>query len=409
MAGLSTTSAAAILKEYYSNQRVTQLTYKDNPFYAMVEKVKDFYGSSYPLPMRVTNPQGASATFSNAQAQKQPSNYKKFSLTRVKDYSLASIETEAVLASETNPGAFLQLATAEIDGAILTMRNRLGWALYGDGSGAMGSVSAAGYSSANPAVFTLTNVEDVVKFEVNQTVEIRSGASVRTLGAAPNATSALVQKVDRDLGTITLTTDNSGNVDTVVAGDTINVVGDYLAKMSGIGAWIPSTAPSATTFFGVDRTIDDTRLAGMRVASTGKPIDEALIDAARRIGREGIGRPDYVFCSFDKYASLEKTLGAKIRYKDSEVAGISFRGIEVSGPQNTITVMPDRNCPSNLMYMVELDTWSLYSLKEPVMLLDQDGNKMLRESTADSLEVRVGGYFQLGCTAPGANAVLVFS
>ncbi len=406
MAALDTTSAAAILKEYYSNQRVTQLTYKDAPLYALLDKVKDFYGASYPLPMRIADPQGASATFANAQAQKQPSDYKKFSLTRVKDYSLASIQTEAMLASETNPGAFLQLATAEIDGAILTMKRRMGWSIYGDGSGALGTI--ASYATANPATFQLTNVEDSSKFEIGQTVEIRSGASVRVLGAAPNAASALVSAVNRDTGVITLATDNSGNVDTVVANDTINVVGDYNARVSGLAAWIPSSSPSSSAFFGVDRTVDPTRLAGCRVTSTGKPIDEALIDGARRLGREGLGRPDHVFCGFSKYASLEKTLGAKIRYKDFEVAGIAFKGIEVSGPQGTITVLPDRDCPENLMYMLEMDTFSLYSLKEPVMLLDQDGNKMLRENTADALEVRVGGYFQMGCTSPGSNGVLVF-
>lgn len=401
MAVLTPSAAAAILKEYYSNQRVQQLTYKDAPFYALLDKVKDFYGSSYPLPMRVSNPQGASATFSNAQAQKQPSNYKKFSLTRVKDYSLASIETEAMLASETNPGAFLQLATAEIDGAMKTMSRRMGWSLYGDGSGAIGTVASY---TGSPGVITLTNVEDTVKFELGQTLQIRNGATVRTLFTATQ--QALVAGVDRDLGTITLSVNSTGT--DVAAGDTINVVGDYLAKISGLAAWIPSTTPSNTAFFGVDRTIDATRLGGVRVASAGKPIDEALIDAARRLGREGQGNPDYVFSGFTRYASLEKTMGAKVRYKDFEVGGVGFRGIEVSGPQGPITVVPDRDCPENKMYMIEMDTFSLYSLKEPIMLLDQDGNKMLRESTADSLEVRVGGYFQLGCVSPGASAVLNF-
>jgi len=404
MATLDTTSAAAILKEYYSAQRVIQLTYKDAPLYAMLKKVKNFYGSSYPLPMRVTNPQGASATFSNAQAQKQPSNYKKFSLTRVRDYSLASIETEAMLASETDPGAFLRLATAEIDGAIETMKRRLGWAIYGSGSGSMGAIAAEPAEAATTVV-TFSNVEDIVKVEVGQTVQFRSGATVRTFDGT--ISSGLVSAVNRDTGafTVNVAYTSSG---TIAASDTVNVVGDYNAKLSGLAAWIPSTAPSSASFFGVDRTIDITRLGGIRVTSTGKPIDEALIDAARRVGREGIGNPDYVFCSFDKYASLEKTLGAKVRYKDTEVAGISFRGIEISGPRGAITVLPDRDCPSNLMYMLDMSSWALYSLKEPVMLLDQDGNKMLRESSADAMEVRVGGYFQLGCEAPGANAVLVF-
>ena len=404
MATLDVTSAEAILKEYYSNQRVTQLTYKDCPFYALLPKHKDFAGDSYPLPMRVTNPQGASNTFSNAQAQKTASNYKKFSLTRVRDYSLASISTEAMLASESNAGAFLQLATAEIDGAIDTMKRRMGWSIYGDGSGAIGAI-AASPSVASTTTVTFANVENIVKIEVGQTVQFRSGATVRTFDGT--TTSGLVSAVNRDSGAFTVNVAYTGG-GTITANDTVNVVGDYNAKLSGLASWVPSTAPTATPFFGVDRSIDTTRLGGIRVAGTGKPIEEALIDAARRVGREGLGNPDYVFTGFSRYASLDKSLGSKVRYKDVEVAGISFRGIEVSGPQGTMTVIPDRDCPEDKMYLIDMSTWGLYSLKEPIMLLNQDGNKMLREASADALEVRVGGFFQVGNTSPGSNAVLTF-
>lgn len=392
---LDISSASAVLKEYYSRQRVEQLTYKDAPFYALIPKIKDFYGDSYPLPMRVTNPQGASAAFATAQANKQASNYKKFSLTRVKDYSLASISTEAILASSNNAGAFLQLATAEIDGSMETMKRRLGWALYGNGSGIIGTIASIGSNIA-----TLATTDDVVRFEVGQTVEVRTSGGTLRGGTNPVKVTA----VDRDSGLVTL----SATPTSTAATDTFNVEGDYNAKISGLAAWIPSSAPSNTPFFGVDRTVDATRLAGIRVQSAGKPIDEALIDAARRVGREGLGNPDYVFCSFSKYASLEKTLGARIRYKDVSVAGVGFKGIEVTGPVSTMTVLPDRDCPDALMYMLEIATWGLYSLKDPIMLLDQDGNKMLREGSNDAHEVRIGGYFQMGCTSPGSNCVLIF-
>lgn len=404
MATLDVTSAEAILKEYYSNQRVTQLTYKDCPFYALLPKHKDFGGDTYPLPMRITNPQGASATFANAQAQKTASNYKKFSLTRVKDYSLASISTEAMLASENNAGAFLQLATAEIDGALETMKRRLGWAIYGDGSGAIGSIVAE--PAENPStVVTFNNVEDIVKIEVGQTIQFRSGATVKLF--ATGVSSALVSAVNRDTGSFTLDAAYAAT-GTIAANDTCNVVGDYNAKISGLAAWIPSSAPGSTPFFGVDRSIDTTRLGGVRIPSSGKPIEEALVDGARRIGREGLGNPNYVFTGFSRYAALDKSLGSKVRYKDVEVAGISFRGIEVSGPQGTMTVIPDRDCPENRMYLIDMSTFGLYSLKEPVMILNQDGNRMLREASADSMELRVGGYFQMGNTSPGSSGCLVF-
>lgn len=407
MATLDITAADAVLKEYYSNQRVQQLTYQDAPLYALLPKKKDFFGESYPLPMRVANPQGAANTFSNAQSQKTASNYKKFSLTRVSSYALASISTEAMLASEVDPGAFVRLATAEIDGAIDTMKRRLGWQIYGDGTGAIGDVAgASSITSANPAVITLANVEDIVHFEVGQLIQARNGSTARVF--ATGVSTATVAAVDRDAGTITTDVDNSGNTDTFTTDTSLNVVGDYNTCLTGLAGWIPGTAPGSTSFFGVDRTVDTTRLGGIRVASSGKPIDEALIDAARRVGREGIGRPNYVFSGFTRYASLEKLLGSKVRYNDVEVAGIAFRGIELSGPQGKMTVLADRDCPEDKMYMLDMSTWGLYSLKEPVMLLDQDGNRMLREASADALEVRVGGYMQVGCNSPGSNAVLTF-
>ena len=404
MAALDVTSASSALKVYYSDQRITEMMYKDNPLYALIPKVKDFYGKLYPLPMRVTNPQGRAATFSNAQGQKVASVYKDFELTRKTDYSLASITSEAIMASETNPGAFLRLATAEIDGALMSLKRSIAWSLYGDGTGAIASANAA-LSSANPAVCTLKSAEDIVKIEVGMTIEIRNGGTVRNLGAG--ATSAAVTNVNRDAGTFTIGTDNSGATATVAAGDTINVVGDYNAKLTGLGGWVPATAPTSTSFFNVDRSVDVTRLGGVRVTSTGKPQDEAWIDAARRLGREG-GAPDYGIVGFSKYATLEKTLGSRVQYEDVEVAGIGFRGIKVSGPQKPFTIMPDRDCPDAYGYLLTMDTWGLYSLKEPVMLLDLDGNRMLRESSADQYEVRCASYAQVGCTFPGANAVLLF-
>jgi hypothetical protein len=132
-----------------------------------------------------------------------------------------------------------------------------------------------------------------------------------------------------------------------------------------------------------------------------------MIDAARRINREG-GNPDYAFMSFDKWASLEKTLGSRVIYEEVDVAGIGFTAIVVNGPSGKIRCMADRDCPSNRIYLLTMSSWALYSLKEPIMIVDLDGNKMLREASADAYEVRCAFYGQLGCDHPGANAVMVF-
>jgi hypothetical protein len=56
--------------------------------------------------------------------------------------------------------------------------------------------------------------------------------------------------------------------------------------------------------------------------------------------------------------------------------------------------------------MLQLDMWKLYSLGKAPKILDADGLKMLRESDADAVQVRVGYYAQVGCRAPGFNATV---
>lgn len=405
MASLNVTSAETVLKELYSNQRVEMLTYKDMPLYAMLKKVKNFEGKVYPLPMRVANPAGRSATFANAQAQKLPSLYDTFYLTRASDYALASITTEAILASSSDAGAFLRLASAEIDGALENLKRSIGWALYGDGSGALASVASV--SSTNPETITLANVSDIVRFENGQTIQARLGVTTRLF--ATGVSQAVVTGVDRDAGIITLgAVDNSGNTDTIVAGDTLNVVGDFNAKLSGLAAWVPAVAPTSTPFFGVDRTSDVTRLAGVRISGDGMAIDEALISLARKIENNG-GNPDVIMMNYDKYADLEKTLGSKIRYGEMTVGKITFKAIELPGPKGTIKIFADRDCPSNRIYMLQTENWAFYSLKEPVMLIDLDGNKMLRESSADAFEVRCATFSQLGCNSVRGSGVITYS
>jgi hypothetical protein len=53
--------------------------------------------------------------------------------------------------------------------------------------------------------------------------------------------------------------------------------------------------------------------------------------------------------------------------------------------------------------MLQMDVWKLYSLGAAPKLLNQDGNRVLRQSDEDGVEIRTGYYAQLGCRAPGFN------
>jgi hypothetical protein len=398
MPALDMTSFAGALKEHYAGQTVQNMVYKNNPLLALVPKYEKFGGKNYPLPLIYGNPTGRSATFSNAQANKNGSKIVEFLLTRNSDYALASLTNEVLEASMGNANAFMEAATCEIDGAINAAARSLAIGMYGTGSGTIGQVA----SGMATTVITLTNANDVTNFEVGMVLKAATTEAATSLRAG----SVTVTGVDRDAGTLTAAAAWTAGIAALVANDYLVVDGDATNKIKGLSAWIPFTAPTSTAFFGVDRSVDTSRLAGIRQDGSAKPIEEALIDLAVRIGREG-GSPDYCFMDFSQYANLEKALGSKVQYVDVPAGGtIGFKALQIQGPRGTIKVIPDQNCSNSYAWMLQLDSWKLYSLGGAPKILDSDGMKMLRESSADAVEIRVGYYAQLGCAAPGFNGIV---
>ena len=391
---LNMTTFAAALKQHYTDEKIENMVYKDNPFLAMISKYEDFGGENLKLPVKYGLPMGRSATFADAVSNKSASQLKAFLLTRKADYAIASIANETIEASKGNANAFIEAATFEIDGAIEAATRSLAISLYGDGSGQIGVVGSLATTTASNDTVTLATIQDITNFEVGMQLNFGTATSNKEIST-----------INRDTGVILLT-GASGATTT----EAIYVDGDKDNKLTGLAGWLPSSAPGSTdSFFGVNRSSDATRLGGIRFDGSSLPIEEALIGAAARVAREG-GKPDVCFVSYGTFADLEKALGSKVSYIDEKVnPQIGFRGILIHGPRGPIKVIPDQNCPSDVAFMLQMDVWKLYSLGKAPKILDSDGLKFLRESTADAVEARVGYYAQLGCRAPGFNVRVALS
>jgi hypothetical protein len=377
----------------------------DNPFLAMVKKNTDFGGKFKPIPIITGVSQGTSATFSNAQGNQSPVQIQSFLLTRVQQYSIATIDNQTMLASRTDKMSFLEGSKLVIDGAIRSCTNAVAAALFRSGTGSIGQIS-----SIASGVITLSNSADVVQFEVNMVLQ----ANATDGGAAPRAALGYVVAVDRSGGTVTVALSMGGaaaSPGSWTANDYLLVQGNNNAWASGLSAWVPFTAPGASDlFYGVNRSVDTWRLGGGRYDGSSQSIEEALIDGSSLIAREG-GKPKVCITNFTSWGALEKSLGAKCVYIDhSGPAEIAFRGIRVHGANTTIDVFPDRNCQPQTGYLLQMDTWALEGLGDvPQILRYGDGLEMLRVFNSDAGEVRVGAYFNLRTNAPGWNENIKFS
>lgn len=100
---------------------------------------------------------------------------------------------------------------------------------------------------------------------------------------------------------------------------------------------------------------------------------------------------------------------SKVQYIDLKTeVDVGFRGIVVNGPRGPIKVIADQDCPADKAYLLQLDTWKLLSRGQAPQILNMDGLDKLRDASADSIELRVGYYGQLSCSAPGYNCAISF-
>ncbi len=395
MTGVTTTTTAAILKTLWPQSRVDDLVYADHPLYAMMPKMEAFYGANMVLAVRYADSMGRSATFSKAQANVGYFKSAKFLLTRVKDYQICQLDSEVIEASENDKGALIAALDTELESGFNNLSRSLATALYGTGSGSIGRVG-----SFTSTVITLKNIDDVAKFEVGMSLV---ASSADTTGSRNSAAATPVTAVDRDLGTVTCDT---SLIAALQNDDYLQIEGDWNGKVSGLAAWIPASAPSSATFFGLDRTPDVTRLAGLRIDCNGLNPEEAAVTVLSKQAREG-GRPSHQMTNHKDFRGIEISIGSKVEYETASVGNIGFTGLKIIGPKGPVTIYADQDCDSGKMYSLQLNTWKLYSLKKAPRIFDRDGNKLSRVYNADSWEARIGYFAQLGCTAPGFNANVV--
>jgi hypothetical protein len=384
------------LKIYYQDKPVIDTVYKNHPFLSLVPKNPRFKGKSMPIPVIFGRPQGVSANFANAQSNASATQVAEFLLTRKRHYGVATVDGETLLASQGNEYAFLDAATTEIDQTAKSVGDALSRQLYRTSDAAIGKVNN---SSFGVTTLDLVTDSDALNFEIGMVLQVsatQTGGSVRSGTLEVSAVSR-----DATSNQVTMTGNLSAGISAIAQNDFVYVQGNYDAGVSGLADWIPASAPGGTAFFGQDRSKDPSRLGGQRQAFSSTR-EETIINGLGLAAREG-GAPDHIFVSFTDFIALEKELQSTVQREVDPETGSGYRSLEMYAPYGIAKIIPDKDCPVGVAYALQMDTWQLATINETVSIIDVDGNRMLRQSSDDGVEIRVGFYGQLGCSAPGFN------
>lgn len=395
------TSFAAALQEYYTPTAIRDIAYKNHPTWALVTKKTDNSGKYYVQAVQYgRNAGGRSRDFAKSATNRATNLYTDFQVPYKADYNSVEISHIVMRQSEGN-AAFFDARTREIDGMIGELTSNAAKSLFNNGGGARGRIATA-TGSLGATTITLTNIEDVVNFEIGMVV--RLSADDGTTGSL-KANSVTLTGVNRDTGVLTAGA-NWSTITSAAQNDYIFVDGDFGAAPPGFDGWIPRTSPSGTFLSSsVNRNVDPTRLGGCRVGGLGLPVSEAVRKLDARMGREGF-TATHVVMSPNRYLDLELEQENKVQYvvQKPQDATIGFTGMQFTGQRGTKTVLADPDCPDDLIYALTLDTWKVVSLGPVPDVFDMDG-KLLRVASSDSYEVRAGYFCGFTCEEPAANGV----
>jgi len=409
----------AFLKEYWTPARKEKTRFDDHPLLAMIPKDEGAAGDFAVTPIDLHDGGEGAANFAIAQAisRSTSSQKKQFVHDWTEAFDIATVPNSLIRMSRNAEYAMAK-AAEEYKKCESRLSNKLARGLYRTGYGEKGVIS-----SISTSTITLVDASDSRFFSIGDELVFADSVSGDLLRDGGDYVS--VTKVDHDAGTITTdaTPDLATKVTGTVAGDFIFAHGDREDSatptrllMPGLQAWIPDSAPSSTTFGGIDRTVWVSRLAGLRYPASGSASGPIVETFLRALAHGGNYRAKFTHCfaSPDVYADLLVSLEGQrgMRTVTEKVGTIGFSGFEINTgyTPKPLKVFVDGDCPPKRAYALNLDTWKLLSLGELIqddLMGSKGGARDVDDASA--IEWRRVFHGALVCNDPGQNEVIKFA
>jgi hypothetical protein len=395
---MAPTSRANLLNFYkirYPQRQLSNLAFAPTQFFNALAKEGNAGGEGWYHVWKHDSAGGTATTLTDAQANAYYSRGVRIQLDTKDLYTVVNIEDKALYQSKGKENAWMSQRESEMEAALASHGQVLARQAWLDGTGYIGIV---GSGTASP--ITLADPQDSVNFHI--------GASIVFSEAAQNATArtgtAVVTKVDYDTGVITY----SGTITALAVGDYAFLQSTYDSSttfkcMTGVAGYIPLTAPSSgESFFGADRSVNPTNLAGHRQTYLGS-IEETVKRLDSKMRRRNRNSTQACWLSFQNMHKLEMELGGRVTRDDGKDAVFGLPGFMLATPSGRIKFMGDSFMLEDRGFILDMSTWKVQHLEGLPHIVQTDGSTAVRGATTDSIEIRIRSWAQMLCTEPSRN------
>ena len=374
------TTAQNALKDAYLVAACNQLNTKTNPLFAKIKQSStDVYGKQIikVAPVGLNGGVGAGSETGKLPTANE-NNYVQFKTTLKNLYGTIEISDKAIRASSNNSGAFIDLLNAEMEGLLTASKFNLGRMLYGDGTGAVGTV--ASYSAG---IATMDNVKNLMEGMVidvySSTGSITSNVGLRI---------AYVDRVNKQVS-FTTTPDNMSE------NDVFYVQGSKGNEITGLGAIFDTTK----SIYGLDR--NSNKWLNPYSSSTNQEISDSILQSAVDFLEENSGSNiDFITCGAGVKRAYQQYLACYRRNIDVTVLAGGYKAMTFNG----IPVVSDRFIADDTIYLLDTSKFTLHQLCDWEWI-EGEGGKILRQKAGyPAYTATLVKYADLICDLPSGQA-----
>lgn len=365
-------------------------------------KEESFGGWKFWLPFKL-NGSRVSTDFTTALGKKNNPKFVRMELTRSKGHGVISVDNEAANAAKDDASAFVDILEDAVDSCVEGLTLSIEALLTGNGGGSIGQIASSGGISTN--TITLQDKSRIVLFQYDQNIQLSADDGVSAAaGVRANSSDLTITGIDISNGKLTFNSNITTAIPAAANGDYIYNEGDYDGQaqrvLQGMFAWIKNPDDvTSTTFFGLDRTIHKSALAGTYLNGGGANPWDVLKEACA-INRRNRGKADTLLVNPMKMAELDQYMSAKQVFMQENEPGVGFKGGKARTPNGVIEILEFPAIPEGKAMLTRRDSWMLKSIDGfPHPVLDA-GPMWHLETGADAVQSRQRYYAQLGCKKP---------
>ncbi len=374
---------------------------------------EDFTGDAKKVPMKYGLGAGQSATASTAYTNSTLASRAAFVVTpfTCRGYSIIPLDQAAFTSGDDNSVADLLLDESKT--AMDSCKMQFDQALATDGSGCIFTI--ASFSGSGPTyTLTLSSVTECNRLTVNATYVTKATAFAGSLDTG----SFTVNSIQAQAKTVGVTANSSWTPATHVGGLQGTVAASTaFVQWPGIPGWIPPAASrpvSSASFYGVDRSVDETRLAGLYLSQPGLGALEAINQMAFALADIPGAEPDLCVMSFKVLGKIQAQLQTERRYIDGKVQGpgisVFYRTVQINGPMGVMDLIGSSNWDENKIAVLSKSTWVVASPGNKPFVPDTvTGTPVIDIPGTGTASAQYRASAIVYCTAPGFNGMITLS